>query len=98
MNTASILIKTDKKLKEEAQKTAEEMGISLTSVINRYLKHFVQAKSITFSVDDEIPSQYMIDSLRQSEEEYTAGKAISFDTGKELNEQLDKLIEHAARN
>ena len=98
MNTVSILIKTDKKLKEEAQKTAEEMGISLTSVINRYLKHFVQAKSITFSIDDEIPNQYMRDSLKQSEEEYKADKAISFDTQKELNEELDNVIEHAAQN
>lgn len=92
MNTASILIKTDPKLKEKARKTAEEMGISLTSVINRYLKHFIETKSITFTIDDETPTQYMVDSLKQSEEDYKAGRFISFESGKEELAYLDKEI------
>lgn len=94
MNTTAILIKTDPKIKEKAQKTAEEMGISLTSVINRYLKHFIQTKSITFTADEEIPSQYMIDSLKQSEEDYKAGRFISFKSGKDVHSYLDKEIEN----
>ena len=92
MNTASILVKTDPKIKEEAQKTAEEMGISLTSVINHYLKDFIQTKSITFTVEEEIPTQYMLDSLKQSEEDVKAGRVISFKTGKEALAYLDKEI------
>lgn len=95
MNTTSILIKTNPQIKEQAQKTAEEMGISLTSVINRYLKHFIQTKSITFTADEEIPSQYMMDSLKQSEEDYKAGKVISFKSGKEVHSYLDTLIKDA---
>jgi antitoxin component of RelBE/YafQ-DinJ toxin-antitoxin module len=37
MNTASILIKTDLKVKQDAQKTAKEMGLSLSSVVTRLL-------------------------------------------------------------
>jgi addiction module RelB/DinJ family antitoxin len=92
MNTASILIKTDPQLKEKAQKTAEEMGISLTSVINRYLKHFIQTKSITFTTDEEIPNQQMIDSLKQSEKDYKAGRFISFKSKKDVLSYLDKEI------
>ena len=95
MNTTSILIKTDPKIKEKAQKTAEEMGISLTSVINHYLKHFIQTKSITFTADEEIPSQYMIDSLKQSEEDYKAGRVISFESGKDVHSYLDTIIKDA---
>lgn len=95
MNTVSILIKTDQKVKEEAQKTAEKMGISLTSVINRYLKHFIQTKSITFSADEEVPSQYMIDSLKESEEDYKAGRFIAFENPGEELAYLDKIIEDA---
>ncbi len=95
MNTASILVKTDPKVKEKAQKTAEEMGISLTSVINRYLKHFITTKSITFTAQDEVPNQYMIDSLKQSEEEYEAGKAIAFDSKKDVHSYLETLIKDA---
>jgi addiction module RelB/DinJ family antitoxin len=92
MNTTSILIKTDPQIKEKAQKTAEEMGISLTSVINRYLKHFIQTKSITFTADEEVPSQYMIDSLNQSEDDYKAGRVISFENGKAVLAYLDQEI------
>ena len=93
MNTASILIKTDPKLKDKAQKTAEEMGISLTSVINRYLRHFTQTKSITFTAQDEVPSQYMADSLKQSEEDYKTGRVSKFKTGKEALDYLDREID-----
>ncbi len=95
MNTASILIKTDPKVKEEAQKTAAEMGISLTSVINRYLKHFITTKSITFTAQGEVPTPYMINSLKQSEAEYKAGKAISFSNKKALHSYLNSLVKDA---
>ena len=97
MNTASILIKTDPKVKESAQKTAEEMGISLTSVINRYLKHFIQTRSITFTVEDETPTQYMIDSLKQSEKDFKAGRYISFDSPREELAYLNREIENERR-
>ena len=66
MNTASILIKTDLQVKVKAQKTAEKMGLSLTSVINRYLKHFITAETITFSTSDETPNQYLINAFYAS--------------------------------
>lgn len=97
MNTASIFVKTDPKVKEKAQQTAEEMGISLTSVINRYLKHFIETKSITFTAADEIPSKYMIDSLKESEEDYRAGRVISFESGKDALAYLDSEIEDERR-
>ena len=97
MNTASILIKTDPQVKEKAQRTAEEMGISLTSVINRYLKHFIQSKSITFTVEDETPTQYMIDSLKKSEEDVKSGRVISFDSPADELAYLDREIENERR-
>lgn len=97
MNTTSILIKTDPKIKEKAQEVASEMGISLTSVINRYLKHFIQTKSITFTTGEAVPSQYMIDSIKQSEEDYKAGRYISFENPSDELAYLDKMIEDESR-
>ena len=75
MNTASILIKTDPQVKVKAQKTAETMGLSLTSVINRYLKHFITVKSITFSTKDEEPSEYLLKAMKEAKEDLKTGKA-----------------------
>lgn len=49
MNTV-INIKTKKELKENAQKTAKELGLSLSAVLNAYLRQFVRNKAAYFSV------------------------------------------------
>jgi addiction module RelB/DinJ family antitoxin len=97
MNTSSILVKTDPKLKQEAQKTAEEMGISLTSVINRYLKHFVQTKTITFTTSEEHPTEIFLEGLREAEEDIKAGHVISFKNKDEALSYLDQEIEDEKR-
>jgi addiction module RelB/DinJ family antitoxin len=44
----TMLTKIDKKLKEQAQKTAAELGLPLSTVITNYLKTFVMEKEVTF--------------------------------------------------
>lgn len=46
MNTAVINVKTEPKVKEEAQEVASMLGVNLNSLINRYLKHFIKTKSV----------------------------------------------------
>ena len=48
MKTA-INIKTDKSVKKDAQKLAEELGLSLSAVVNASLKEFVRNRSVYFS-------------------------------------------------
>jgi len=92
MNTASILIKTDPYLKAKAQKAAEKMGLSLTSVINRYLKHFITVETITFSSKDEKPSKWLIKGLKESEADVKAGRVTSFNSPQEALDFLDREI------
>ena len=42
-------VKTDKDVKEKAQKIAKGIGLPLSSVINAYLKEFIRSKEVTFS-------------------------------------------------
>lgn len=46
--TSTIVVKADSKLKAKAQKTAAELGLTLSAVVNGYLKDFVEKKSISF--------------------------------------------------
>lgn len=92
MNTASILIKTDPQVKARAQKTAERMGLSLTSVINRYLKHFIAVETITFSAREEKPSQWLINALKESEADVKAGRVTKFNNVQEELDYLDREI------
>lgn len=97
MNTASILIKTDPELKIKAQRIAEKMGLSLTSIINRYLKHFITTETITFSTRDKKPTQFLINALKESEGDVKAGRIITFKNRQEELDYLDKEIEDERR-
>lgn len=59
-NTKTILnIKTEKSIKEEAQKVAQELGIPLGTAINAFLKQFIREKEITLSVGGYVPTPYL---------------------------------------
>jgi addiction module RelB/DinJ family antitoxin len=50
MNT-TLTIKTPKKLRDEAKKTAEKIGVPLTTVVNAMLRQFVLDQEITLSAN-----------------------------------------------
>jgi len=73
MKTAVINIKTDKELKLEAQAIAADLGFSLSSLITAFLKNLTRTRAVTFSVSEE-PSDYLIQALKESEEDRLAGR------------------------
>lgn len=98
MNTTTIHIKTDIKTRNEARKIADDFGFSLTSLVNALLKQVVRTKRLNLGMEEEEPTQYMIDSLKQSEEDVKAGRLISFDSGKDALEYLAKEIEYEKKS
>lgn len=92
MNTHTILnIKTDKKLKAEAKKVSDELGVPLSTVINAFLKKFVREKEITLSANPLRPTPYLEQILEEAHSEYLAGKVKTFASGKDMVEHLKKL-------
>jgi hypothetical protein len=55
------------------------------------LKQIARTKRLNLSLD-ETPSQYMIDALKQSEEDVKAGRVTSFESGKDALDYLAKEI------
>lgn len=47
--TTVIHIKSDKEVKENAQKAAKELGLTLTDVINAALRNFIKTREVIFS-------------------------------------------------
>jgi len=74
MNNAVITIKTELDLKNKVVKLADELGFSLSSLINAYLKHFARTKTVNFTLNEEIPSAWMIKQLAESKKDIKAGK------------------------
>ena len=50
MNT-TLMLKLDKELRDNAKKTAEALGVPLTTVVHALLKQFVRERKITVSLD-----------------------------------------------
>lgn len=47
--TTVIHIKADKEVKENAQKAAKDLGLTLSAVINASLRNFIRTREIIFS-------------------------------------------------
>lgn len=92
MYTAVINVKTHPEIKSQAKKIAEELGFSLSSLVNAYLRQLIKTKTVIFSTVSEEPSAYMIKMLKQAEKEIKNGDVISFSSKEEELHYLDNLI------
>lgn len=95
MNTEAINIKIDSKTKKAAQELAEDLGFSLSSIMKAYLRHFIKTKTIHFSAKEEIPSDFLLDTMRKSNADMKAGRYVEFDNIKDEIAYLDGLIADA---
>jgi len=73
MNTAIINIKVSPELKVQAQNLAEELGFSLSSLINACLKQMVRTKTVSFNVTEE-PTDYLLKALEESKKDIKKGR------------------------
>ncbi len=91
MNTkTTILIKTDKKVKEAAQKVAKELGIPLGTVMGMYLRKFANERKIEFEVPQTLNAK-TARQIREAQKEFAAGKAHGpFASVEEMFAELDK--------
>jgi addiction module RelB/DinJ family antitoxin len=73
MSNAVINFNTDAKLKREAKKVLNEMGLTLSIALNASLKRIVTEKRIEFRAP-EIPNARLRKAFRDAEKEYASGK------------------------
>lgn len=72
-NTAVINIRTDAKIKNQAQQIAEKLGLTLSSVINAYLRQLIRTKSVSFSLTEE-PKSFLLKALKESKKDIKEGR------------------------
>lgn len=86
----TIMFKTDKKLKDAAQKTAKTMGIPFSAVMNQYMRDFVEKKNMTFSAEQYNPTPYLRRILDQGEKDLAAGRVKTYASLDELRAAIEK--------
>lgn len=88
MNTV-IHLKANKEVKENAQKLAAKLGLSLSDVINASLRNFIQTRTVVFT---DIPTMtpQLEKKLDRIEKDIKEGKNLSPEF-KNMDEAIDYL-------
>ncbi len=73
MKTAAISVKIDPKVKQAAQKVANELGFSLSDVVNASLKKLAREKTIYYSLLE--PSPMLKKAIREARRDRAQGKS-----------------------
>ena len=68
----TMLIKTNRALKQRAQKLAKKMGLPLGTLVNNYLRNFVVDRQAIFNAP--IPNKKTQGAIEAARKEFRAGK------------------------
>ncbi len=92
MAKTAINIKTDKEVKKNVQKIAEEIGISLSDVVNASLRNFIRTREVRFSSIPQMTPEFE-KFLGGAEKDIKNKKNLSpaFGAEEEAKEYLDSL-------
>src|SRR3954453_1401265 len=92
MNTTIIQLETDVETREQAEKIAEEFGFGkLTTLLTVFLRQVARTRNVNLSIGEE-PTAYLLAELRKSEEDFKAGRSVSFQSGEEAAAYVNSLI------
>lgn len=87
MKTAILNVKIDPKVKREAQKVANELGFSLSAIINASLKNLARSKTVSYSLLE--PTPLLKNAINSSRKDRTLGKSAGpFSSVKDLMKSL----------
>jgi addiction module RelB/DinJ family antitoxin len=83
-------VKTDKEVKEKAQRVAKNLGVPLSLVVNAYLKEFIREQEFTLSFVPKLRPE-VGKMLLEASADFRRGINISpaFSNGKDVDEYLD---------
>ncbi len=87
-----INIKTEKEVKENAQKLAKELGLSLSDVLNASLRNFIRTREVYFSHTPRMTKE-LEDVIEEAERDKTLKRNFSpeFNSAQEATDYLNNL-------
>jgi len=87
-----IHIKSNKEVKENAQKLAQELGLNLSDVINASLRNFIRTREIYFSaVPNMTPELEQLLGLIENDISDQKNLSPAFSSTKEATDYLNSL-------
>jgi addiction module RelB/DinJ family antitoxin len=98
MSQIPITVKIDADVKQEAQKLAQKLGLSLSSIVENKLREVVRERRVVFE-EELVPNQKTAKELEKIETDINSNLNLSrpFNSFEELERHLNSLG-HASSN
>ena len=84
MTTTNLNIRTDKEIKEAAEKIYSSLGLNMTTAINMFLRASIWESGIPFDLKLDIPNDETIKAIEE-------GRMIAKDTNVKSYDNMDDL-------
>ena len=89
MATTNLNIRTDKEIKEAAEKIYFRLGLNMTTAINMFLRATIRESGIPFDLKLDIPSDETIKAIEEGRMIAKDKKVSSYDNMDDLRKALE---------
>ena len=84
MSTTNLNIRTDKEIKEAAEKIYSSLGLNMTTAINMFLRASIRESGIPFELKLDVPNDETIQAIEE-------GRMIAKDKSVRAYDNMDDL-------
>lgn len=90
MSTTNLNIRTDKAVKDQAEAIFNELGLSLTTAVNMFLRTVIRENGIPFELKLDVPNEITAKAIKEGKELLSNHKAPKYTSMEALKDALNK--------
>lgn len=90
MSTTNLNIRTDKDVKEKAEKIFKELGLNMTSAVNIFLRTAIRERGIPFELKLDVPNETTIAAIEEGRKMASDSSSPRYSNIDELRDALEK--------
>ena len=90
MSTTNLNIRTDKDVKEKAEKIFNELGLNMTSAVNIFLRTAIRERGIPFELNLDVPNEKTIAAIEEGRKMVSDPSSPRYSNIDELRDALEK--------
>ena len=90
MSTTNLNIRTDKDVKEKAEKIFNELGLNMTSAVNIFLRTAIRERGIPFELKLDVPNETTIAAIEEVRRMASDPSSPRYSNIDELRDALEK--------
>ena len=90
MSTTNLNIRTDKDVKEKAEKIFNELGLNMTSAVNIFLRTAIRERGIPFELKLDVPNKTTIAAIEEGRKMASDRSSPRYSNIDELRDALEK--------